>query len=304
MTGTNGKAAGKAAGVIRVYWAGDEALVRALSDSAHCEAEWVRAETIPAHEAEDETARALEAGIRPVWLLEDLHALRCVALEDLHPHTVIIADAIPFHRVVSYFVDRVAGIVFKSDGPGAVCAAVESAVAGETYVSPTVESVMARYPTPKEYEVLDALFEHPDASSREVGNRIGISKSGLKYRLLKLYARAGVSSRPGLILRSLQNDWMRPAEAGVDVHGADPGPLADMPEPERELLAALFRFPDAGNGELGDLINITESAVRSRLRTMYARMGVNGRTGLVLEAARCGWLRDKSWQVQYVFKQI
>ncbi|WP_306365652.1 response regulator transcription factor [Nocardia sp. CC227C] len=102
------------------------------------------------------------------------------------------------------------GYILKDTPPSELLAAVQSAAAGESVLSPSVASKLmtrVRKPdttlSPREIEVLRLVAD--GLSNRDIGRRLFLSETTVKSHLVHIYAKLGVKSRTSAVARAREH---------------------------------------------------------------------------------------------------
>ncbi|MBF6131396.1 response regulator transcription factor [Nocardia otitidiscaviarum] len=102
------------------------------------------------------------------------------------------------------------GYILKDTPPSELLAAVQSAAAGESVLSPSVASKLmtrVRKPdttlSPREIEVLRLVAD--GLSNRDIGRQLFLSETTVKSHLVHIYAKLGVRSRTSAVARAREH---------------------------------------------------------------------------------------------------
>ncbi|NNH70244.1 response regulator transcription factor [Nocardia uniformis] len=207
--------------MIRVLLADDHAIVRAglraLLDSG-------AAETDSAIEVIGEVATADEAvafcATTPVDLvLMDLRfgpgksgadATAAVRALPQPPNVLVVTNYDTDADILGAIEAGACGYILKDTPPSELLAAVQSAAAGESVLSPSVASKLmtrVRKPdttlSPREIEVLRLVAD--GLSNRDIGRRLFLSETTVKSHLVHIYAKLGVKSRTSAVARAREH---------------------------------------------------------------------------------------------------
>ncbi|WP_067816257.1 LuxR C-terminal-related transcriptional regulator [Nocardia inohanensis] len=205
--------------MIRILLADDHAIVRAglraLLDSGVAESDSADIEVI------GEVATAEEAvafcATTPVDLvLMDLRfgpgqsgAQATAAVRELPapPNVLVVTNYDTDADILGAIEAGASGYILKDTPPAELLAAVRSAAAGESVLSPSVASKLmtrVRKPdttlSPREIEVLRLVAD--GHSNREIGKRLFLSETTVKSHLVHIYSKLGVKSRTSAVARA------------------------------------------------------------------------------------------------------
>lgn len=131
-------------------------------------------------------------------------------------------------------------------------------------------------------------------SNRQIGERVGMTRGTVKYRLHVLFAKLGVKDRTAAALRA-QELGLSEAVEDARPPGAVLAPehvVSLLSAEERRTLGLVSR--GLSNREISRTLNLAESTVKNRLVTMFKKLGVRGRTQAALAAVRLGLIRVDS----------
>ncbi|MFE6860429.1 LuxR C-terminal-related transcriptional regulator [Nocardia sp. NPDC057668] len=206
--------------MIRILLADDHAIVRAglraLLDSGVAESDsGADIEVVgEAATAEDAVAFCATTGVDLV--LMDLRfgpgssgADATAALRELPspPNVLVVTNYDTDADILGAIEAGACGYILKDTPPAELLAAVRSAAAGESVLSPSVASRLmtrVRKPdttlSPREIEVLRLVAD--GHSNREIGRRLFLSETTVKSHLVHIYAKLGVKSRTSAVARA------------------------------------------------------------------------------------------------------
>lgn len=206
--------------MIRILLADDHAIVRAglraLLDSGVAESDSAADVEVVGEVATAEDAVAFCATTRVDLVLMDLRfgpgksgAEATAALRELPdpPNILVVTNYDTDADILGAIEAGASGYILKDTPPAELLAAVRSAAAGESVLSPSVASrLMTRVRKPdttlsaREIEVLRLVAD--GHSNREIGKRLFLSETTVKSHLVHIYSKLGVKSRTSAVARA------------------------------------------------------------------------------------------------------
>ncbi|MBL1075510.1 response regulator transcription factor [Nocardia sp. 2] len=205
--------------MIRILLADDHAIVRAglraLLDSGVAESDSVDVEVI-GEVATAEEAVSFCATTEVDLVLMDLRfgpgksgAQATAAVRELPspPNVLVVTNYDTDADILGAIEAGACGYILKDTPPAELMAAVRSAAAGESVLSPSVASKLmtrVRKPdttlSPREIEVLRLVAD--GLSNRDIGRRLFLSETTVKSHLVHIYSKLGVKSRTSAVARA------------------------------------------------------------------------------------------------------
>ncbi|MEV5839548.1 response regulator transcription factor [Nocardia sp. NPDC052112] len=123
------------------------------------------------------------------------------------PHVLVVTNYDTDADILSAIEAGACGYILKDTPPVELLAAVRSAAAGESVLSPAVASkLMIRVRradttlSPREIEVLRLVAD--GSSNREIAKELFLSETTVKSHLVHIYAKLGVRSRTSAVARA------------------------------------------------------------------------------------------------------